>query len=707
MRKKSYIYKIFTTCALVHLCACTFFSYSQESARPVEVNGDQVEYFPKEKKVTGVGNVSIDHGDVKLVCDKITVYTESKDAYAEGNVVLDTPTGRLKGQEVKYNFGTKKGEILDARIKSGEWYAGGEKIELLEGSYKVHDGYITSCDLEKPHYKIMTNNVTIYPDNKIVAKDVIFKVGKVPVMYLPRYNYSLDTDWPSFNVIPGKKKKWGIFALTSFRYEVNENNKFTLKIDEREKWGLGEGLDYKYSFDGLGSGLLRTYYSYQRDRDRNQAIRAEEERHRVQLRHRVDINEKVTALLEYHSISDVDMVKDYFYREEYDTEPSPESYLYILDREPEYSLSLLTRKRVNRFQSVVERLPELRFNLKDSNFFDIPVYFKTDTTFTNLNSKTGNSAADSDVVRFDTYNKVSAPVRFANFLSATPFAGMRDTFYSKDINGDDDEIRTAFYTGIDLSARFLKTYEGSGTFLGVDFDRLHHVVMPTIEYEYIHEPSSTPGNFQQFDDIDNIGRKSIFRLGLENSLETKRMINGKLSTWDLGYFLLTADYLYKPEQGTRISDVRADLELTPYEWLRIESDTLYDPDTRDFQNWNTDLYINKDDRWSLGFGSRYWQEQEHELTSQLFYRLSKDWAFELFGRYDLKEIEPNGHKIINRFDSKGITVIKDLHCWLAEVSLDADRDGGATVWFVMKLKASPKMPFDFGDYYAAPKKEIK
>jgi len=44
--------------------------------------------------------------------------------------------------------------------------------------------------------------------------------------------------------------------------------------------------------------------------------------------------------------------------------------------------------------------------------------------------------------------------------------------------------------------------------------------------------------------------------------------------------------------------------------------------------------------------------------------------------------------------------MKDLHCWLAEVSLDIDRDGGTTLWFSMKLKASPKVPFDFKDYYA-------
>ena len=194
----------------------------------------------------------------------------------------------------------------------------------------------------------------------------------------------------------------------------------------------------------------------------------------------------------------------------------------------------------------------------------------------------------------------------------------------------------------------------------------------------------------------------ISSLGLENRLETKRSVNGKLSTYELGYLLLKGDYLYKPEQGSRFSNIKGDLELTPYDWLRIESDTQYDPDTRDFQDWNLDFYVHGDDM-SLGFGSRYWQENEHELTSELFYKLNNEWSFRVFGRYDLKQLEPNGHKIINRFDSKEITVIKDLHCWVGEVSVESSRDGGMTFWLVMRLKASPKIPFDFKDYYPVPK----
>ncbi|MDP2981388.1 MAG: LptA/OstA family protein, partial [Candidatus Omnitrophota bacterium] len=412
-------------------------SYALDEKKPIEVNGDQVEFFPKEKKVIGKGNVTIDYEGMKLTCDTVTVYTETKDAEAEGNVVLQATGTELKGEKITFNFGTKVGAILKARAKSGEWYAFGDKIELLSNStYKVINGYITSCGLLKPHYKISAKTVTIDPvNNKVAAKDVTVKVGNTPIAYLPKYHFDLKTGgWPTVNVIPGKKSKWGVFALNSYRYEMEGGNSLTLRVDERSKWGLAEGFDYKYYLNGFGEGLLRTYYTNQRNVDRNETEKGEQQRYRVQARHRWDINDHAMAIMEYHRSSDANMTKDYFYREEYDRESSPESYIYALDRGSEYSLSVLARKRVNHFQTVTERLPEARFNLKDQRLFDMPLYFKTDTTFTNLNKKTSDNANDLNVTRFDMYNKLSAPMKLVGFLSAAPFVGMRDTVYSRRLN---------------------------------------------------------------------------------------------------------------------------------------------------------------------------------------------------------------------------------------------------------------------------------
>ncbi|MFH1478624.1 MAG: LPS assembly protein LptD [Candidatus Omnitrophota bacterium] len=689
-------------------CSLLFYKiiYAEEKAGPIEVNGDEVEYLFSEKKVVGKGNINIDYNDISLRCDSIVVHTDTKDVLAEGNVVLTSPTSEMKGERVKYNFETKEGEIIDARVRSGEWYSGGDEGRLLpDGSISIKEGYITSCDLEEPHYKISSKKVTITPDNQVVAKNVVFKAGNIPVFYLPRYNYSLDADWPTVNVIPGRKKEWGAFALTSYRYDLDEDLRATLFIDERENWGLGEGIDLKYNSQDLGKGLIRTYYTNQRDRDRNEAgTRREEERYRVQIRHLWDIEDNLTMVSEIHRYSDQDMTKDFFYREEYERESSPESYLYLLNRESEYSLSFLARKRINRFQSATERLPEVRFDLKDQELLGLPVYFKTDSTVSSLNSKTANTGVDSDTIRLDTLNKLSSPLRIANIFSFAPFVGARNTFYSRDNSGTSrDDIRTAFTTGVDLSAKFMKTFDAAGKFFGIELNKLHHIITPTIEYEYMHEPSITSSDLQQFDDIDSISKKNNFGLGLQNRFQTKREIDGKLKTVDLGYLLLTGDYAYKPEDGSRFQTVKADLEFTPLDGFMLESDTAYNPSTRDFEDWNLDLFIDKKEDTRFGFGSRYWQDTEHELTSELLQKLNNAWSVRLFARFDLKEVESNGHKIINRFDTRGISIIKDLHCWVAEVSLDSGRGGEITAWCSFKLKASPKVPFDFKDYYAIPK----
>ena len=693
--------------AMILSCGVAFAEDGTGSGKPIEVNGDQVEFFPKEKKIIGKGNVTIDYEGIKLTCDRITVYSETKDSEAEGHVVLKTAGSELKGEKITYNFGTKVGEILKARAQSGEWYIFGDKIELLSNAtYRVINGYLTSCCLAKPHYKIVAKSVTIDPvSNKVSAKDVTVKVGNTPIAYLPKYHFNMKAGgWPAVDVIPGKKSKWGAFVLNSYRYELDNKNALTFRVDERSRWGLGEGVDYKYTLNGFGNGLLRTYYTDQRDVDRNETIKGKQQRYRIQARHKWDINDHAMAIMEYHRESDATMTKDYFYREEYEREPSPESYIYVLDRQPEYSMSVLARKRVNHFETVTERLPELRFDLKDQKLSDLPVYFKTDTTFTNLNLKTSTNANDTSVTRFDIYNKLSMPLKLVDFMSVSPFVGMRDTFFSRNLNDDKDELRTAFYTGIDLSTKFSKTYEASGKFLGVDFNKLHHIITPTVEYRYIHEPSVDPSKLEQFDDIDAIDQKDTFTLGLENRLQTKRMMHGSLKTVDLGYLLLTGDYLYKPEvQGSRFSNVKGDLELTPFDWLRFESDTRYDPKAGNFQTWNNDLYINRTEDWQFGFGSRYEKNVSSELTSELFYKLNNEWSIRPFCRFDLKEVETDGHKFVNRFKEQELTVIKDLHCWIAEASLGSGRDSGTTFWIVMKLKASPKVPFDFKDYYPHPK----
>ena len=92
---------------LIANSACFAFDIDKKEGAPVIVNGDKVEYFAELEKVVAEGNVVIEYSDVTLTCDRIVVFTKTKDGFAEGNVKLKDQKGIIKGDSLFYNFDSK------------------------------------------------------------------------------------------------------------------------------------------------------------------------------------------------------------------------------------------------------------------------------------------------------------------------------------------------------------------------------------------------------------------------------------------------------------------------------------------------------------------------------------------------------------------------------------------------------------------------
>src|SRR3989338_1296522 len=89
-RNNSYCVQRTAYSVIICLTLCLFSSqaHAEEPApnEPIVVNGDKVEYYQEQKKVVGLGNISITYKDVVLTCDRITVYLDTREGIAEGNV---------------------------------------------------------------------------------------------------------------------------------------------------------------------------------------------------------------------------------------------------------------------------------------------------------------------------------------------------------------------------------------------------------------------------------------------------------------------------------------------------------------------------------------------------------------------------------------------------------------------------------------------
>ena len=310
--KKTNFFFLFLFCAVVFLSGRVFAEDIKGSnAEPVELNGDSIEYKAEEGKFVATGNVYLKQNNAVLFCDRLEFYRDKKEGHAEGNVVLDSDKGKIWADKAFYNFETKKGEFTNARLMADPIYGKARSIvKVRENYYVVNDGYVTTSDYDDPEYRMKARTIDIYPGDKAVAHSTVMYFGTVPVMYFPKYTQDLSGNRPHFSVIPGYKREFGAFLLTTYRANLNDRVEMSYHLDARELKGLAWGVDAKYNADPFGKGLVRTYYMNERTTDasraweKNKTPDAEHQRYRIEWRHLWEIDPATIFIGQYYKQTD-------------------------------------------------------------------------------------------------------------------------------------------------------------------------------------------------------------------------------------------------------------------------------------------------------------------------------------------------------------------------------------------------------------------
>ncbi|MBU1871872.1 MAG: hypothetical protein KKH80_03645 [Candidatus Omnitrophica bacterium] len=688
--------------------------YGKEQAQPIIIDGDTVEYSADAKEVTAEGNVVVTYGDATLSCQKIVVDTQTKNTKASGNVRLQDLRGILEAEELVYNFQTKEGEILRAKLRSSPYYYSGNIIQSKgDNRYLVKRGSFSSCNYDNPHFHIKSKDVNVFPQDKIVARSNVLFWNKIPFFYFPKYSHSLKDPFMKVQFQAGKTGDWGPYILSAWRSDLNDNARLRLYLDWREKLNLAEGFGLDYDTKVIGKGDFKFYYTQEKQKGASDNLDDEFQRYMLRLRHMWNIDASTNLTTEYYRISDdkrkvdtnADFLRDYFYRE-YETDMQPKSYVLFTHALSNSSINLLIEKRINRwYDNTLEKLPEVSFDLPNQRIGESLFYFNNQSKFSNLAYKyTAPSPLDDDVVRFDSYNQLTRPVKFM-FIEMSPYTGIRNTFYSKNIDGNSIPPRSVFYTGIDMSTKFYRIFNVKEEFLGIDINSLRHIINPRVKYAYIHEPTVSPATLQWFDDIDSINGDNRFTLELENKLQTKR----EDIPVDLAIFRISSDYvMYSKANGlskgqNRFMDFLFDLELMPYSWLRMEADATYDHRQDYFKTVNLDNWLNLGNGRSFGLGHRYERAGGKELTSSLIWPINPKWSLRIYERYQFG----TGGTRHKGFAQQEYTVTRDMHCGILDISFGINRkDDGRTekaVWFIFNLKMFKESEFDYAQNYHPPK----
>ena len=710
-----YSLRIFLFSVLCSLFSVLCFSASAEQEL-ITCQADKIEYSQDGKEIIASGNVVVVYEGTKITCDELRVNTETKDSYAYGKVVLSEGENEMTGGNLFYNLDTKTGGLDNAVLSSPIWYGKGKKIDKLsDNKFEIHKGYVTTCDPRQRHcadYKIYSQKIGIVLEKRVRAKNVIFWVGKFPLFYLPFYSYSLKGNRPHIRVSGGHTKDWGTFAKSASRFNIDGNEGHFL-LDYYERKGLAEGVDYEY-FSNFGEGELKTYYIYERETLEKEGEAIEKEKFRVELKHYYEMNKDTDLRLEYHRFSDAEFNKDYF-EAEYEKESQPASYISLTYSPGDYVLSAKVKKRMNRFWTVVQQFPELKFDLPDTRLGETNFYFQNESSFNNFYKEYADyKQNDEKARRLDTYNQLSYQIsRLWNFLDVRPYVGTRQTYYNEDKNGKEDMTRGVYYGGLDLSTRFFRIYDFESELWGIEVNKLKHIIKPKASYNYIHEPKLSASRLYQFDGVDSIGKQNAITLTLENILQTKRKVRKFSKNEDLGEVYPLYDISEEKRkvvnlasltvgtdckmhtEGHQLDDITGELDLNPYDWLNMNIDTSYDSYARGvafknrFKTVNADI-TTKGERWDFTLGSRYQELESHELSGELNCVLNSLWRIGIYERYDfIKQKNPlrEGYSAVH-----GYKVVHELPCWIVELNYDFKKHetkNNSALLLIFRIKALP------------------
>ncbi|MDD5128389.1 MAG: hypothetical protein PHO40_01905 [Candidatus Omnitrophica bacterium] len=702
---------------VVFISSVDLASAADSKESPIIINGDNVEYSADNKEVVATGNIEVIYKGSKLTCSKMKVNMQSKEGVAEGNARLEDVNGVITGEKIVYDFTNKTGVIYNADFRANPYFGKAKKVEKVSDSeFVAKGGYFTTCNMDHPHFRMASKRISMSPGDKVRSRQTTLYLGTVPVLYLPQFNYSMKEPIMHVQVEPGKRKDWGPYLLSAWRYNLTEKANALVFLDYRSKLGWGEGFEVNYFKTFLGKGDFKFYYTNEKPDNQPAGAPTEFQRYFMRWRHRWDIDERTNFTAEYYKIVDErrkydanhNIFKDYFFRE-YEKDSEPLSYGLFHHAFDYSSLDILLQKRTNHWFDQLDKMPEINYNLPSLQLGNTPLYFEDSTQFGSYNKKATTepvTANDVSSTRLDTTNTLSLPTRIS-FIRLKPFVASRQTLYDKGENGQHGIIRTVFYSGMDVSTKFFRTYKAKTNFLGLDINGLRHIITPSVGYLYTHVPTIPISNIKQIDDVDDIHRGNTATLSLSNKIQTKR----KGQSVDLVDLLITTDYVLDPKTGDNailtprtgenlkdnFSDILFKLKILPYSWMRVESEVTYEHSDHTNVNYNKFSLANYDLIFDLGkersfsLGQRYERKGKNEVTFGFNWRLNPKWKFKMYQRYNFKQTST----LDSGSQEQEYTFTRDLHCWEMDLTLNKKEDTGTTVYFVFRLKAFPENEFGF------------
>lgn len=674
----------------------------------------EVELDRKTNIATARAGVVVRYGTAVLTAQQIRLSPDTTVIEAEGDVSIketrpDGGTVLWRGNLVRYDYVHRTIEADEFRFGQPPYFAAGQQLRAGETNtvQTALQAVVTTDDVEDPAYQVRARSITVTNNKTVTAEDATAFIGRIPIMYFPRYSQTLGERRFYWKALPGYRNAWGAFVLGAYHQNWNETVQTAIALDYYTKRGPGVGPAVSYDLGKWGQGRAQFYYVHDREPGSDFFGRSiSENRERVTFSHLANPWEDFYARAAVRYQADANIIHDFF-EDEYRANTQPLTYFEGQQLWKNFTLGALVTPQVNSFQQQVERLPEVMLNGARQKLGPTPFFYESQSTAGYLEFRGGDyTSTNYSAFRADTFHQLTLPYTALGWLNLVPRVGGRFTHYSDPSGLDlEAEDRWVFNTGGEVSAKASALWKGVSN-RALELDGLRHIIQPSVNYTYVPTPTVRPYELPQFDrrvpslelepvdfpdnnSIDSLDYRNVVRLSLFNLLQTKR--GGTVQPF--ASWLLYNDWNVgdlKGEDQTRFSDVYSRIMIQPRTWIGYGTLLRYDVEDSRVAEFDNLIRLTPNDVWSWAVGNRYLvaDPQLGMLDSSLFfsslaYRMNENWSVRMTHQYEART---------DTMQAQYYTLARDFRAWVGAITIRI-RDNGPngmdwTVGVAFQLKAA-------------------
>ena len=612
----------------------------------ITIKADWIAYDIEQNSIKAKGNVAINNDTDELLAK-------------EGTLNLNDETGTFKEAMILR-------ESLDLHLE------GETITKTGTNTYNIKDGWVVTCKVAEektPPWSFAAKDTDVTQGEYAIMKHATFRIKDVPVLYTPWLMVPVGTQRQTGLLFPelSNSDRNGFGINLPLFINLSDSSDITLYPEYYANRGFMPGIEYRYTLDPQDKGAFMASYLDDDLSDPSETEYWQETGYTHTNQERYWVRGKLDHDFENDIVTrmDLDIVSDRDYLTEFNSgetgfQDSNEKFLDVFGRgfqnktndQRENSFKLLKTwdgmalegvfLGINdvRQDEIIQTQPDLEVTddqITDDQITDdqvtdatIPTFETRPTPLWKLPSIdfTGSKAIgdttftldwDTDYVyyyrengigghRFDLYPRLSVPLPLGPYLESRAEAGIRDTFYSVQSNGD------ATWDQGDNPNRFLGDFHTEiGTTLLRDFaldmgdtTGLTHNFRPYIQYDYLSDTNQD--DLPEFDSVDRKDHQNQITYGIDNFFDLFGS-NSEGDDTDREYGFLKIKQSY---------DLRSEASDNPFSAVKVK--LRWDPMDNANLQYKTEI-----DVYGAGFTTH---------TVEVAYENSRGDYFNLDYRYD-------------------------------------------------------------------------